>query len=102
MRWFVLVSLGLSSLCSLCLCGENSGLHRSPIDLVVLPGGMRALTANHTSDTVSLVDLKAGKVLAEVRCGRKPSAMACSRDGKRVAVSNLWSASVTLLEIDGD
>src|SRR5262245_56989140 len=102
MSWFVLVSLFLSSLWSLCLCGETPNPHRSPIDITVLPGGTRALTANHTSDTASLIDLKAGKVLAEVRCGRKPAAIACSSDGKRAAVSNLWSASVTLLEIDGD
>jgi DNA-binding beta-propeller fold protein YncE/mono/diheme cytochrome c family protein len=66
--------------------------------LVLLPGE-RALTANHTADTVSLVDLKEGKVLAEQRCGRKPVAVACSRDGRRAAVSNLWSRSVTLLEV---
>jgi DNA-binding beta-propeller fold protein YncE len=75
--------------------------HRSPIDLAVLPGGQRALTANHTADSVSLIDLPAGKVLAEQAVGCKPSAVACARDGKRAAVSNLWSQTVTLLEIDG-
>jgi cytochrome c peroxidase len=58
------------------------------------------LTANHTSDSVSLIDLRAGKVLAELPCGRKPVAVACSADGKRAAVSNLWSARVSLLEIE--
>src|SRR2546421_11073023 len=72
--------------------------HRSPVELALLPGG-RALTANHTADSVSLVDLDAGKVLAETPCGRRPVAVACSTDGRRAAVSNHWSASVTLLEI---
>src|SRR5262249_45684220 len=45
------------------------------------------------------VDLKEGKVLAEARCGHKPSAVACSSDGKWAAVSNLWSRSITLLEV---
>src|SRR5438552_1065072 len=75
--------------------------HRSPIDVVILPGGRQALTANHTSDSVSLVDLGDGKVLAERPCGHKPSAVACSRDGHRAAVSNLWSGSLTLLDVRG-
>lgn len=75
--------------------------HRSPMDVAVLPGGRLALTANHTSDSVSLVDLQQGMVLAEQPCGRKPAGVACSRDGRRAAVSNLWSDTLTLLEVDG-
>src|SRR6516165_5261355 len=84
----------LSSLCSLCLCGEpqivRAEPHRSPCDLAVLPGARRVLTANHTADSVSLIDVAAGKVIAEQRCGRRPSAVAVTPDGKRAAVSNLW------------
>ncbi len=75
--------------------------HRSPCDLAVLPGG-RLLTANHTADSVSLVDVRAGKLLAEVACGGRPSAVAVTRDGQRAAVSNLWSGTVTLLEVRDD
>src|SRR5262245_40016006 len=98
----VLSFFAWSSLCPLCLCRDTPvEKQRSPIDLAVLPGGHRALTANHTADSVSLVDLTSGKVLAEQSVGHKPAAVACARDGKRAAVSNLWSQSVTLLEIDG-
>jgi DNA-binding beta-propeller fold protein YncE len=69
--------------------------------VAVLAGSQRALTANHTSNSASLVDLSEGKVLAEVPCGHKPSAVACSRDGRRAAVSNLWSGTLTLLEVNG-
>src|SRR5262245_21542073 len=55
--------------------------HRSPVDLALLVEGRRALTANHTADSVSLVDLASGKMLAELACGRKPVAVACSADG---------------------
>jgi len=79
----------------LCLCASSSKAHRSPIDIALLPGG-HGLTANHTADTVSLVDLEIGKLLDEVKCGQKPSAVACSRDGTRAAVSNLWSGTVSL------
>jgi YVTN family beta-propeller protein len=68
----------------------------------VLPGGQRVLTANHTADSVSLVDVAHGKVLAEQRCGRRPCAVAVTPDGKRAAVSNLWSSTVTLLEVGDD
>jgi DNA-binding beta-propeller fold protein YncE len=73
--------------------------HRSPADVAVLPGGRLALTANHTSDSASLVDLAGGKMLAEHACGHKPAAVACSPDGRRAAVSNLWSGTLTLLEV---
>jgi DNA-binding beta-propeller fold protein YncE len=73
--------------------------YRSPIDLAVVPGGRFVLTANHTSDSVSFVDLIKGKVVAEQRCGRKPAAVACAHNGKRAAVSNLWSGTVTFFEI---
>jgi DNA-binding beta-propeller fold protein YncE len=73
--------------------------HRSPSDLTVLPSQDRVLTANQGADTVSLVDLKAGKVLDEQPCGRRPVAVACSPDGKWAAVSNLWSGNITFFEI---
>jgi DNA-binding beta-propeller fold protein YncE len=90
-----------SSLCSLCLCGESIQPHRSPVDVALLPGGRLALTANHTADSLSLVDLSAGRVLAELPCGRKPVAVACSPDGRRAVVSNLWSGSLSLFDVEG-
>jgi cytochrome c peroxidase/WD40 repeat protein len=75
--------------------------HRSPVEAAVLPGGRLALTANHTSDSVSLVDLAEGRVLAERPCGRQPGGVACSPDGRRAAVSNLWSNSLSLFEVSG-
>jgi cytochrome c peroxidase len=71
------------------------------VDVALLPGGRLVLTANHTADSVSLVDLTAGKALAELPCGRKPVSVACSPDGRHAAVSNLWSGSLSLLDIDG-
>jgi DNA-binding beta-propeller fold protein YncE len=80
---------------------EPSGrrLYRSPIDVALCDEGRLALVANHTADSVSLVDLQQGKVLAEKPCGRKPSAVAVSPDGKTAAVSNLWSGSLTVFAL---
>src|SRR5262249_44830024 len=61
------------------------------------PAARRPLPPTHPADSVSLVDLARGVVLAEQPCGRKPAAVACSADGRRAAVSNLWSGTVTLL-----
>jgi YVTN family beta-propeller protein len=99
----ILVAVGICLFFSvpLCLCGSTPEPHRSPCDLAVVAGG-RVLTANSGADSVSLVDIGAGKVLTEVRCGRRPSAVAVMRDGKGAAVSNLWSGTVTLLDVRGD
>ena len=63
-----------------------------------MTGGF-ALVANHTAASVSLVDLVQGKVLSQKICGQKPVAVAVSGDGKRAAVSNLWSGSLTLFAL---
>jgi cytochrome c peroxidase/6-phosphogluconolactonase (cycloisomerase 2 family) len=76
--------------------------HRSPCDLALLPGGDRALTANHTANTVSLVDLARGRVLAEKPCGAKPVAVACSPDAKVAAVSNLWDGTISFFRVGND
>ncbi len=97
-----LLGLSLALLASWQFTSSPEEKHRSPIDLAALPDGKRALTANYTSDTVSLIDLESGKVVRELPCGKKPSAVACSADGRLAAVSNLWSDSVSLFAIDKD
>jgi cytochrome c peroxidase len=76
--------------------------HRSPVDVAVLAGGRLAVTANSTADSVSLIDLAEGRVLFEAAVGRKPAGVACSPDGQRAAVSNLWDGTITLLEREGN
>jgi DNA-binding beta-propeller fold protein YncE len=73
--------------------------HRTPIDIALIGDGRLALVANHTSDSVSLVDTEQGKVLVEQECGRRPVAVAVSADGTHAAVSNLWSGSLSFLAI---
>jgi DNA-binding beta-propeller fold protein YncE len=98
----------LLSVCVLCQCQRPTVAdapgrperHRSPSDLVLLDGGRLALTANTTADTVSLVDLPAGKVVQEIAVGRTPVAVAVAPDGKRLAVSNWASHTVSLLRMD--
>ena len=111
MRKICVILLGL--VCVLCLFQDTARPkanqskstaqepHRSPIDIALVGESRFALVANHTADSVSLVDIDEGKVLAEEPCGRKPVAVAVFADGQHAAVSNLLSGSLTLLAIRG-
>jgi len=109
MRRFVAIGPVLV-LCILCHCqkptvADGPGAResdRSPIDLALLPEGRRAVVANHTSGTISLVDLASGKLLDEALTGRRPAAVAVAPDGKNVAVANHWSHDVWLFEVQGN
>ena len=81
--------------------GSANEPHRSPIDLALIPETNFVVTANHTSDSVSLIDFSNGVLLAEVAVGKKPASIAVSPNGKTIAVSNLWSGSITLLRRSG-
>ncbi len=76
----------------------DPGPDRSPIDLALTADGAWAVTANATSDTASLVDLAAGRAVAEVPVGRRPFAVALQ--GRRAVVTNTLSDSLTILELD--
>lgn len=69
------------------------------MDLVLFANGTRALTTNATSNTVSLVDVEQGKILAEVAVGKRPFCAALSRDGKTAVVTNCDADTVSLLTV---
>lgn len=73
--------------------------YRSPYSVALTPNGAFALTANQTSDSVSLVDITAGKVVSEVAVGERPFAVTVTADGKRALVTNSWGNSVTILDV---
>jgi len=70
---------------------------RSPGDLALSPDGRWALTANRTSDSVSLVDLSQGKVAVEIAVGRNPFGIGWQ--GARAVVANWRDDSVTILDV---
>lgn len=92
------MSARLLVLLLLASAGAQDAPDRSPSDLALTADGAWAVTANATSDSVSLVDLGGGGVVAEVPVGKRPFAVAVS--GKRAVVTNLLSDSVSLLEVD--
>ncbi|MCA9226111.1 MAG: hypothetical protein KDA47_10895 [Planctomycetales bacterium] len=50
--------------------------HHSPVDLALASDGSWLVTVNQTADSISLVDVAAGKVLDELQVGDHPSAIA--------------------------
>ena len=72
---------------------------RSPSDLALSADGTFALTANTGSNSVSLVDIKAGRVLAEARAGSAPFCVALARDGKSAVVTNRLADNITLFSV---
>ena len=72
---------------------------RSPVDLAVSPDETWLVTANETSDTVSLISATERRVVDEVNCGRRPADVEIGPDSQTVVVSSAWSGDVTVLRI---
>lgn len=75
---------------------------RSPVDVVLTSDEQHLLTANQTSDTVSLVHVASGRVVSEVACGHRPSALTLTPDGARVLVTGSYSGDLTVLDLNGE
>ncbi len=75
---------------------------RSPVDLVLTPDETRIVTANQVSNTVSLVDVASGTVVAEASCGERPSNVAITPDGQRVVATASYSGELFVYALSGD
>ena len=72
---------------------------RSPISVAVSPDRRYCVTANHTSNSVSLVDLRSGRVVTEHRCGKGPADVVWV-DAQTLLGSLLHEDAVALLKLD--
>ncbi|MEX2121536.1 MAG: beta-propeller fold lactonase family protein [Pirellulales bacterium] len=72
---------------------------RSPVDLVLSSDERWLITANQTSNSVSLVDVPAAKVVQELEVGRRPGGLALTPDGRRVLVACTHSGTLDVLEL---
>ncbi|HJT31459.1 MAG TPA: cytochrome c peroxidase [Pirellulales bacterium] len=79
--------------------GADEPRDRSPVDLALTPDEAWLITVNQTSDTVSLVNVAEATVADEVACGRHPSAIAISRDGRRVWVTGTYSGTLDRFDL---
>jgi YVTN family beta-propeller protein len=76
--------------------------HRSPIALALSSDGSRLLTANQTSGTVSLVEVRSGRVLDEVATGQRPAGVAIAHDGTRGVVTHWYGYDVAILGVGSE
>lgn len=72
---------------------------RSPVDLALSPDGSWLVTANETSNSVSLVSVTDRKVLDELFIGEHPAFVALCPDGQTVLVSCEYSGEVAVLNV---
>ncbi len=78
------------------------GMDRSPVSLAVFAGGTRALTANQSSGSVSLIDIPGQKVLDEIVTGDRPAGVAVAPDGRQAIVTHWWGYDAAVLKVEND
>lgn len=81
---------------------KSRKVDRSPVTIAVFQDGNRVLSANQTSNSVSLVDVASKKVLFELETGNKPAGIAVSPDGRTALVTHWFGYDVAILKIEGD
>lgn len=79
-----------------------SARDRSPVDFAFTPDGQFLVTANQSSDSVSLVGVATGAVASEMPCGRRPCAVVVTPDGRRVLVSTNYGGNLEVFEREGN
>ena len=73
-------------------------LHRQPVSIEIDPEGRLAYIANSGSNSISVVDLKSRREIAQVGAGEEPVAARLSPDGKTLAVANRKGNSLSLID----
>jgi len=80
--------------------GEGTPVYRSPNDICLSVDGRRAYVVNHTSASVSVVDLARRQVIDELEVGPRPTTAALSADGRTLYVTSRWGSAVEVLDLE--
>lgn len=81
---------------------QAAGVDSSPVDLVLTTDESRAVIANQTANSISLIDLTSGKVLSEAPCGERPSNVALTPDGRQVLATATYSGELIIYDLADD
>jgi YVTN family beta-propeller protein len=73
--------------------------YKTPFNLAVTPDGKNLLVACEASNSLIILDLASGKVVAEVPVGAQPHFVLLSQDGARAYVSNRGSDDVSVVDV---
>jgi YVTN family beta-propeller protein len=74
-------------------------VHRRPVSIDLDPAGELAYVANSGSNTVSILDLKLRREVAQIGTGEEPVSARLSLDGKTLVVANRKGNSVSVVNI---
>lgn len=74
-------------------------LHRHPAAIALDPTGALAYVANSGSNTVSVLELKTRREVAQIETGEEPVALGISPDGKTLVVANRRGNSATIADL---
>src|SRR5262245_16936838 len=80
----------------------HAALDYSPVDLVLTSDETRALTVNQTANSVALVDLASGKIVAEAPCGDRPTNVLATPDGCRALATATFSGDLVTFDLSSD
>jgi DNA-binding beta-propeller fold protein YncE len=73
---------------------------RSPVDVALSPDGQWLLTANQSSNTLTLIRVETGQLVAEEDCGQRPVAIAWTPDSRRALATASYSGELRLFTVD--
>jgi DNA-binding beta-propeller fold protein YncE len=72
------------------------------VDLALTSDETRIVTVNQAANSITLVDLATGRIVAEAPCGDQPSNLAIAPDGKRILATASYSGELLVFELSGD
>lgn len=72
-----------------------------PAHVIADQRGERAFITNAGDNTVSVVDLAAGKLIATIGTGRYPHGLRMSPNGREIYVANVQDGTVSIIDADG-
>lgn len=89
----------LSLLVCLTTSWSMAGEDPSPVDVLLTPDESQMLVLNQGTGSLALVDIAEGKSIDQVDCGRRPSSVALSTDGRLAGVAATDSGELMLFEL---
>jgi len=73
--------------------------YKTPFNLAITQDGRRLFVACEASNSLIILDVESGKVLAEIPVGRQPHFVLLSADASRAYVSNRGSDDVSVVDV---
>ncbi len=73
--------------------------YRSPQFICLSPDGRKACVVNYTADLVSVLDIRARKIVQEIPVSSRPTQAKYSPDGRFLYVSCTWAGKIDVIDL---